>query len=326
MGTGDWNDGMNKVGAGGKGESVWVAWFQIAICKEFARVAAERGDTQRANECRNRAEQLRQAIEAHAWDGAWYLRAFYDDGSPLGSAKNLECQIDSLTQSWAVISGAGDPERSRRAMQSVLDSLVRWRDKLVLLFDPPFDIGLGPQSQHPGYIKGYVPGIRENGGQYTHAACWVVLALAQLGRSEEAFKVWNLLDPIRHGETIEEVARYRVEPYVVAGDVYGRPPHVGRGGWTWYTGSAGWLYRVGLEAVLGFRREGDRLRIAPCIPKEWEGFRITYRHGSAIYHIRVENRGSGEQPGVWLDGEVVPEGLVTLAEDGREHEVRVVLG
>jgi cyclic beta-1,2-glucan synthetase len=324
MGTGDWNDGMNRVGSGGKGESVWGAWFQLTCLKQFADLAEARGDGERAREYRARAEQLRAAVEEHAWDGAWYLRAYFDDGTPLGSAGNDECRIDSLPQTWAVLSGAGEPGRARQALAAVERRLVRRADRLVLLFTPPFDRG----PLHPGYVKGYVPGIRENGGQYTHAATWVVQALALLGQGGKAVEVFDMLSPTGHAATAGQLARYRVEPYVVAGDVYGEPPHTGRGGWTWYTGSAGWLYRVGLETILGFHKVGDRLEVRPVIPAGWKGFAITYRHGSATYRIAVENAHGVEQGvrGVWVDGEPQEGGGIDLKDDGRTHEVRVEMG
>ena len=324
MGTGDWNDGMNQVGAEGKGESVWNGWFMLATLREFAGLAEQRGDAARAAWCRERAEALRRALEEHAWDGGWYRRAYFDDGTPLGSAQNDECQIDSIAQSWAVISGAGDPERARQAMVAVEERLVRDADRMILLFAPPFDRG----SLEPGYIKGYVPGIRENGGQYTHAATWVVLATALLGRGERALELFGLLNPVRHAATPEEVTRYMVEPYVMAADVYGAPPHTGRGGWTWYTGAAGWLYRVGLEAILGFRRRGDRLKIEPCVAPDWPRYELTYRHRSATYHIIVENAaGTGRGVrAVTVDATDVPDGEITLMDDGKAHAVRVELG
>jgi cellobiose phosphorylase len=324
MGTGDWNDGMNQVGAGGQGESVWNGWFTLATLREFAGLAEQRKDTARASWCRERAEALREALEEHAWDGGWYRRAYFDDGTPLGSAQNDECRIDSIAQSWAVISGAGDPERARQAMAAVEDHLVRDADQMILLFAPPFDRGV----LEPGYIKGYVPGIRENGGQYTHAATWVVLATALLGRGGRALEQFALLNPIRHATTPEQVARYKVEPYVMAADVYGAPPHTGRGGWTWYTGSASWMYRVGLEAILGFRRRGERLRIEPCVAADWPGYELTYRHRSATYHIVVENAartGRGVRA-VTLDAQAVPDGEIQMMDDGKAHTVRVVLG
>jgi cellobiose phosphorylase len=324
MGTGDWNDGMNKVGAHGKGESVWNGWFFVTVLKAFAELAGRRGDAPRAAWCRERAEALRAALEANAWDGAWYRRAYFDDGTSLGSAQNDECQIDAIPQAWAVISGAADPSRAQRAMAAVEERLVRPEGKLIQLFDPPFDKG----ALQPGYIKGYVPGIRENGGQYTHAATWVALAAALQGRGDRALELWNLLNPIHHATTSSEVRRYKVEPYVVCADVYGVPPHVGRGGWTWYTGSASWLYRVALEAILGLRLTGDTLRIEPCIPPGWPGYEVAYRHGSATYRIRVDNAaGTGRGVrSVTVDGQPAAGEVVPLRDDGREHDVRVTLG
>jgi cellobiose phosphorylase len=324
MGTGDWNDGMNKVGAHGTGESVWNGWFFVTVLKAFAELAGRRGDAHRAAWCKERAEMLRAALEANAWDGGWYRRAYFDDGTPLGSAQNDECQIDAIPQAWAVISGAADPARAQRAMAAVEQRLVRPDGKLIQLFDPPFDKG----ALQPGYIKGYVPGIRENGGQYTHAATWVALAVALQGRGDRALELWNMLNPIYHAATRAEVQRYKVDPYVVCADVYSVPPHVGRGGWTWYTGSASWLYRVALEAILGFRLTGDTLRVEPCVPSGWPGYEITYRHRSATYRIRVENAaGTGRGVrSVTLDGQTVEGGAVPLRDDGREHEIRVTLG
>ena len=324
MGTGDWNDGMNQVGAEGKGESVWNGWFMLATLREFASLADERTDTARATWCRERADALRRALEEHAWDGGWYRRAYFDDGTPLGSAQNDECKIDSIAQSWAVISGAGDPARARQAMAAVEDHLVRDADQMILLFAPPFDRG----SLEPGYIKGYVPGIRENGGQYTHAATWVVLATALLGQGERALELFALLNPVSHAATPEGVARYKVEPYVVSADVYGAPPHTGRGGWTWYTGSASWLYRVALEAILGFRLRDDVLRIEPCVAPRWQRYELTYRHRSATYHISVENAaGTGRGVrAVTVDAQTTLDGAIPLVDDGKVHEVRVELG
>jgi cyclic beta-1,2-glucan synthetase len=322
MGTGDWNDGMNRVGAGGKGESVWNGWFQITILRRFADLAEGRGEADQARRYREQAERLRAAVEEHAWDGRWYLRAWFDDGTPLGSAKNEECRIDSLSQSWAVLSGAADPERARLALAAVDELLVRRADRLIQLFAPPFDRG----SLQPGYIKGYVPGIRENGGQYTHAATWVVLAFALLGDGDRAVELFDLLNPIGHAASPEAVERYKVEPYVVVADVYSEPPHIGRGGWTWYTGSAGWLYRVGLEGILGFHLRGSRLVLDPHISSKWPRYEITYRYRSATYHITVENP-QGVQGGVQrldVDGRVCD--AIDLIDDGGRHEVRVVLG
>ena len=322
MGSGDWNDGMNAVGAGGRGESVWVAWFQIVCLSEFAGVADRRGDAAFAATCRSRVEHLRGAVERSAWDGGWYRRAYFDDGTPLGSALNDECQIDSIAQSWAVIAGDAAPARAGAAMDAVVRRLVRPADRLILLFDPPFDAG----PLRPGYIKGYVPGVRENGGQYTHAATWVVKALADLGRRADAFAAFALINPVRSTDTPAGVERYRGEPYVVAGDVYGRPPHVGRAGWTWYTGSAAWLYRVGLEDILGFRRTGSRLRIEPCIPSDWSGFEVRYRFGQTVYRIEVINGPATTPTRVTVDGVEVADGAIPLIDDGRERAVSVQLG
>ncbi|MGH7224992.1 MAG: GH36-type glycosyl hydrolase domain-containing protein, partial [Gemmataceae bacterium] len=324
MCTGDWNDGMNKVGAEGKGESVWNGWFLLTCLRRFAELAEARGDAAWANTCREQAERLRAAIEEHAWDGDWYRRAFFDDGTPLGSAENDECQIDSIAQSWAVISGAADPERARRAMAAVDEKLVRRDPGMILLFTPPFDKG----HLHPGYIKGYLPGIRENGGQYTHASTWAIEAAALLGQGDRAKEYFDLLSPVQHTRTPELVERYKVEPYVVVADIYGHPPHEGRGGWTWYTGSGGWLYRVMLESILGFHLRGDRLRVEPCIPKAWKSFAITFRHRSATYRITVENP-HGVERGVKtiaIDGRKQENRDMVLADDEQTHEVQIVLG
>jgi cellobiose phosphorylase len=324
MGTGDWNDGMNKVGAGGKGESVWNGWFFVSVLRAFTGIAQQRGDGSRVAWCEERAEALRAALETHAWDGAWYRRAYFDDGTPLGSSQNDECQIDAIPQAWAVISGSADAVRARSAMNAVQTRLVRPNDKLIQLFDPPFDKG----SLHPGYIKGYVPGIRENGGQYTHAATWVALATALQGDGDRALELWNLINPVYHATTPVETQHYKVEPYVVCADVYGASPHTGRGGWTWYTGSASWLYRVALEAILGFRRTGATLQFEPCIPRNWEKYEITYRYGAARYRIHIDNqarKGRGVRS-VVVDGQPAPDRTVTLRDDGATHEVRVELG
>ena len=325
IGAGDWNDGMNRVGHDGRGESVWLGWFLLMNLQDFAGVAESRGDDERAQRWRNAVASLQSRLEAEAWDGEWYKRAFFDDGTPLGSAANDECRIDSIAQSWAVISGAGDPQRARRAMESVEHHLVRRDDRLLLLFTPPFDT----TPLDPGYIKGYLPGVRENGGQYTHAAVWSAVALAMLGDGGTALEMFNLLSPIHHAGDRTAVELYKVEPYAVAADVYSVPPNVGRGGWTWYTGAAGWLYRLGLEWILGFQKQGTALRIDPCIPRGWKHYEIAYRHGGTLYRIAVENP-DGVCRGVSslsLDGNPLPaDALVPLADDGREHHVQVVLG
>ena len=330
IGTGDWNDGMNKVGEEGKGESVWLGWFLHTTLSGFASIADGRGEKNRAAAWVRHAESLRRALERDAWDGDWYLRGYYDDGTPLGSASSDECRIDSIAQSWGVISGAADPARAAGAMAAVDQHLVRRSDGLVLLFDPPFD----RTPREPGYIKGYPPGIRENGGQYTHGAIWSTIAFAMLGDGDKAAGLFSMLNPINRSDSRAAVHRYKVEPYVVSADVYSQPPHVGRGGWTWYTGSAGWMYRAGLEWILGFRVQGTQLRLDPCIPKAWQGFEIGYRYRSARYEIVVENPdGVNRGVGSWIcDG--VPQPLpppgdparLILADDGAIHHVRVVLG
>lgn len=325
IGAGDWNDGMNRVGHEGKGESVWLGWFLLANLGEFARIADLRAEGERSARWRMMADSLKVSLEAEGWDGEWYRRAFFDDGTPLGSAMSDECQIDSIAQSWAVLSGAGEEERVRKAMESVERRLVRWEDRLLMLFSPPFD----KTRLDPGYIKGYIPGIRENGGQYTHASIWSVIAFSMLGEGDKSVDLFNLLNPIQHASSRAKVHRYKVEPYAVAADVYSEDPNVGRGGWTWYTGAAGWLYRAGLEWILGFRKRGSALRIDPCVPRGWKQFEIAYRHGSTLYRITVENpkgvcRGVSS---VSLDGTpLVGERLVPLSDDGREHRVQVVIG
>ncbi|MGB5512894.1 MAG: phosphorylase, partial [Thermoanaerobaculia bacterium] len=325
MGAGDWNDGMNRVGHEGRGESVWLGWFLLENLKEFAEIADSREEVERAARWRNVAASLDASLEREAWDGAWYKRAFFDDGTPLGSAENDECQIDSISQSWAVLSGAGNEARARLAMESVERRLVRRESGLLLLFSPPFD----RTPLDPGYIKGYVPGIRENGGQYTHAAIWSVAAFAMLGEGDKAADLFNLLNPIHHSSEWADLHRYKVEPYAIAADVYSEPPHEGRGGWTWYTGAAAWFYRAGLEWILGFQKRGSALSIDPCIPQDWKRFEIVYRHGDTLYRITVENpkgvcRGVSR---ISLDGTQLPgETLVPLVNDAREHQVQVVLG
>jgi cyclic beta-1,2-glucan synthetase len=325
MGTGDWNDGMNLVGAEGKGESVWLAWFLHPILSHWAEVAEARGEGQRATIWRSHAIALKESLEREAWDGSWYRRAYFDDGTPLGSAVNDVCRIDSIAQSWSVISGGIDAARSQQAMSAVDESLVRRGDGLVLLLTPPFD----GTPLEPGYIKGYPPGVRENGGQYTHAAVWSIIAFATQGDGDKAAELFALLNPINHSSTAAAAHRYKVEPYVVAGDVYAEPPHVGRGGWTWYTGAAGWMYRAGLEWILGLRVRDTRLFLDPCIPRTWPGFTIAFRHQAARYDIVVENprRVSRGVSAVELDGVTVAGARsIPLADDDKTHRIRVVLG
>ncbi|MBI5954738.1 MAG: hypothetical protein HY865_24025 [Chloroflexi bacterium] len=313
MGAGDWNDGMNRVGAGGEGESVWLGWFLYATLMNFAKVGAEED----AASYREQAEQLRTALEASTWDGAWYRRAYYDNGKPLGSAENHDCQIDSISQSWAVISGAADPERARAAMESLNQLLVRRDDDLILLLKPPFDRTI----HDPGYIKGYQPGIRENGGQYTHAAIWAIWAFAELGQCDRVVELFDLINPIHHSDLPDKSAHYRVEPYVIAADICSASSHAGRGGWTWYTGSASWMYRLVVEKIIGLQKEGNRLRFKPCLPKDWREVEVRYRFGATSYHIRIEViEGKGS---LSLDGRLLDLDYVPLVDDGGEHQVLV---
>jgi len=323
MHGGDWNDGMNRVGIEGRGESVWLGWFLCATLAAFAPIAASFGDRARSEQWRAHADALAKAVDREAWDGAWYRRAYFDDGTPLGSAYNRECRIDSIAQSWAVMSAAGDPVRARQAMEAVSEYLVKRGDDLVLLFTPPFDAS----SPDPGYIQGYLPGVRENGGQYTHAAAWCVIAFAMLGEGERAFELFSMLNPINHAATRGAAHRYKIEPFVVAGDVYSEPPHAGRGGWSWYTGAAGWLYRAGIEYLLGVRVEGAHVRIAPCIPRDWPNYTVRYRRGGATYVIRVDNpsRLATGEVDIAVDGEPIVGDRFAVADDGREHRVDVRL-
>jgi cyclic beta-1,2-glucan synthetase len=326
IGGGDWNDGMNRVGDQGLGESVWLGWFLHTTLWEFAKHAEARGDHVRAQAWRRHVGLLKAALEEDGWDGDWYRRAYFDDGTPLGSVVSAECRIDSIAQSWAVISGAAEPARGARAMAAVEEYLVRRGQELILLFTPPFDRA----PVDPGYIKGYPPGVRENGGQYTHAAIWAVMAFAALGDGDKANELFSILNPINRASTRAGVHRYKVEPYVIAADVYAERPHTGRGGWTWYTGSAGWMYRAGIEWLLGFRLRGATLYLDPCIPRAWRRFEIEFRYHASHYQITIENplgvsRGLAEME---VDGRPVDaaDGRLALSDDGQSRRVRVVLG
>jgi cyclic beta-1,2-glucan synthetase len=326
MGTGDWNDGMNLVGHHGHGESIWLGFFLCEVLLRFGELARQRGDETVAQRCTVEHAQLKERLEANGWDGAWYRRAYFDDGTPLGSSANAECRIDSIAQSWGVLSGAAQPARARTAMDAVPKHLVRPENHLVQLLDPPFN----QQGPNPGYIAGYVPGVRENGGQYTHGAIWAAMAFAALGRPEDAWAVFDIINPVRHALTPEDVARYKVEPYVVAADVYSVAPHIGRGGWSWYTGSAGWMYRLIVESLLGLRLEtsgdGARLRLAPCLPADWPGYSMQYCYRETIYNIEVLQSGKGAAPtGVWLDDVPQADACIPLLDDGKAHRVRVTL-
>jgi len=320
MGSGDWNDGMNLVGIEGKGESVWLAFFLGHVLNEFAPVARARGDATFAERCMAEASALFGRVETGAWDGGWYRRAYFDDGTPLGSAANDECRIDSISQSWAVLSSGGEPTRARTAMDAVYTNLVRRDDAIIQLLTPPFD----QSAHHPGYIRGYVPGVRENGGQYTHGAIWTVMAFAALGDAHRAWELMDMINPINHGRTAHGAEIYRVEPYVVSADVYAMAPYIGRGGWSWYTGSAGWMYRLLVESLLGLDRRVDTLRLAPCLPAHWREFTIDYRFHETTFHITVEQSSSSEgATTVWVDGELQADAVIPLRDDRVPHDVRV---
>jgi cyclic beta-1,2-glucan synthetase len=323
IGVGDWNDGMNRVGHEGRGESTWLGFFIYTILRDFIPLCETRGLAPTATRFRDVSRQLSARLEA-AWDGEWYRRGYYDDGRPLGSAQNDECRIDSISQSWSLLSGAVPRRFADRAMDAVRSALIERTSRIMLLLRPPFD----KSDQDPGYIKGYPPGIRENGGQYTHAAVWALMAIAKQGNGDEAAELFHMLNPINHARTRSDAERYKTEPYVLDGDVYARPPHAGRGGWSWYTGSAGWLYRAGLENILGLRRRGDHFMITPCVPSAWGRFVIEWRHLDTTYEIIVNN-----PDGVWtgvvgaqLDGVEVDHRSIPLVNDGRAHAVQVTMG
>jgi cyclic beta-1,2-glucan synthetase len=321
IGTGDWNDGMSRVGAEGRGESVWLAWFLIATLRSFAEHADAKGDHNESLWMRQHADAYAAAVEASGWDGQWYRRAYYDDGTPLGSATSDECRIDSIAQSWSVIAGAGSFARRHLAMRALNEHLVREDVRVIMLLTPPFEQG----THDPGYIMGYLPGVRENGAQYTHAALWAVMATARQGDGDRAFELLQMINPLTRSATAEDMQRYKVEPYVVAADVYTAPSHLGRGGWTWYTGSASWMYRVGLEEILGFRKVGNSLRVEPCVPTAWNAYELSYRFGQATYEIEVRDP-AGVQHGsaeVTVDGTPVPDGTIPLVDDGQRHHVVV---
>jgi cyclic beta-1,2-glucan synthetase len=323
IGAGDWNDGMNRVGHQGRGESTWLGWFLHDVLSRFGALCEARDDGDRASRYRGEAARLAQSLEL-AWDGNWYRRGYFDDGTPLGSAQSDECKIDSVAQSWAVLSGAAPARRAERAMDAVRTLLIRRPAQVILLLTPPFDHA----ASDPGYIKSYVPGVRENGGQYTHAAVWTAMAIAKLGNGDEAVELFHMLNPINHARSPQEVERYKVEPYVVAADVYAHPLHVGRGGWTWYTGSAGWLYRLGLESILGLTRHGATFTVDPCIPASWPGYTMEWRVDQTLYEISVENpqqrcRGVASAT---LDGAEVDPMAIPLTGDAGRHQIRIVMG
>lgn len=322
IGSGDWNDGFSRIGIKGKGESVWLGWFLITTLNRFAKICDMREDHSRAEDYRQRVQQLIESMESAGWDGGWYRRAYFDDGTTLGSARNSECQIDAIAQSWSVISGGAKASRAKDAMAALENYLWKKEEGILLLLTPPF----GRSEPDPGYIQGYVPGVRENGGQYTHGAIWAILAFSLLGEGNKATELFNMLNPINHARTPQEVARYKVEPYVMAADVYAIAPHTGRGGWTWYTGAAGWMYQAGLEGILGFHKQGEELSLKPCIPENWPSYEMEYKYKSSVYRIRVENphrRSTGVQQ-TFLDQEAT-QFPIKLKDDGQEHWIRVLL-
>jgi len=320
IGSGDWNDGMNRVGEQGQGESVWLGFFLYDVLLQFAQTARVHNDTVYADRCEERASTLRDNLEKHGWDGAWYRRAYFDDGTPLGSVANDECRIDSIAQSWSVLSGATSDQRRQQAMTSLDQHLVRRESKLIQLLDPPFD----RSALDPGYIKGYVPGVRENGGQYTHAAVWAAMAFAALGDSALAWELTRMINPVSHSDSAAGIETYKIEPYVLAADVYAVAPHVGRGGWSWYTGSAGWMYRLIVESLLGFHLEGERLRIRPVLPADWTIFELRYRFRETDYHATVWQTAAdtGLQQ-IAVDGVIQEGDEIALIDDGRDHMIEI---
>jgi cellobiose phosphorylase len=319
IGTGDWNDGMDQVGNEGKGESVWLAFFLYDVLIRFTAVAKVFADPEFADTCKKAAKKLQKNIETSAWDGEWYKRAWFDDGTPLGTSENDECRIDAIAQSWSVLSGAGADDRQQKAMTSLDKHLVRRDLNLIQLLDPPFD----KQGLNPGYIKGYVPGVRENGGQYSHAAIWALMAFAKLGKREKVWELFSMVQPIGHGSDAAAAQIYKVEPYVMAADVYANPTHEGRGGWTWYTGSSGWMYQFMLHSLIGLSRKENELSFQPCFPLDWESIGITYRFESSVYHITVFQVPNQEKSHWTINGKEGTGNTIPLTDDGQEHEVRV---
>ncbi|WP_346237629.1 GH36-type glycosyl hydrolase domain-containing protein [Niabella insulamsoli] len=321
IGSGDWNDGMDKVGEHGKGESVWLGFFLYDVLIKFASIAEQQKDEAFHQKCISEAERLKSNINENAWDGEWYRRAYFDDGTPLGSSQNEECRIDSISQSWSVISGAGAPGRTEKAMASLNEHLIDRENGIIKLLTPAFD----KSDLYPGYIKGYVPGVRENGGQYTHAAIWTMMAFAMIKDKERVWELFSMVNPVNHAVTKDETQKYKVEPYVMAADVYGVAPHEGRGGWTWYTGSAGWTYQLALEHILGLKRKGDELHIDPCIPDDWPGFEVNYKFGNTLYQLHVRNEKRDGSKSIVIDENATADDFIRLADDGQVHRVTVLL-
>jgi cyclic beta-1,2-glucan synthetase len=321
MGSGDWNDGMDKVGIHGKGESVWLAFFLYDVLIMFSKISQAKNDSEYSEKCKSAEEKLRMNIEANGWDGDWYRRAYFDDGRPLGSHLNDECKIDSISQSWSVLSGAANITRSETAMESAYKNLVRKDISLIQLLNPAFDTS----DLNPGYIKGYVAGVRENGGQYTHAAVWLIMAFAARRKNQRVWELLSMINPVNHTKTAADAMRYKAEPYVVAADVYAAEKHAGRGGWTWYSGSAGWMYQLILESFLGIKRTGELLHIEPCIPADWQSFKVDYRYEQTVYHITVLQSQESNASKFSVDGLVQAEPVIHLVNDNREHGVQVII-
>ena len=324
MGSGDWNDGMNRVGHKGSGESVWLAFFLYDTLKSFETLARQRNNIEFADKCHAHAKSLQNNIETHAWDGKWYLRAFFDDGSPLGSARNNQCRVDLLPQSWAILSGAADQQKANQALQAALNSLIDPKTRTIRLLDPPFD----GTEMDPGYICGYIPGVRENGGQYTHAAIWAAIAVARTHNAEQAWRLFSMINPIHRSDSPETASVYKVEPYVVAADVYSALGHEGRGGWTWYTGSSGWMYQLLVEHLLGLRLQVDTLSFSPLLPAEWNEYTLHYCYRNTFFHIRIVKTG----PETWnvkrvlLDNIEQQDKKIHLVDDRIEHYAVVEVG
>lgn len=318
MGSGDWNDGMSTVGNQGKGESVWLGWFLYTILESFINICDYKKDVVNMERYKEYLQFIKENIEKNAWDGSWYRRAYFDNGTPLGSIENEECTIDSLSQSWSVLSGAGKEDRVKEAMAAVERNLIKKDKGIIALLTPAFD----KSTLQPGYIKGYLPGVRENGGQYTHAAIWVVLAFSKLKMEDKAWSLFNMINPINHTKSYFNCQNYKVEPYVMTADIYDVEPHIGRGGWSWYTGAASWMYRTGIEGILGLKLKGkDGFYVDPCIPKDWSEYEIVYNRGNCKYNIKVIRENKKE---LWVDGELKEENIIPIFEEGT-HEIKVVI-
>jgi len=329
IGAGDWNDGMNRVGEGGKGESVWLGFFIYEILNQFRVYAQNRGDSKRAEDYERTAQKLKKNLNSEGWDGEWFLRAFYDDGTPLGSSENQEGRIDAISQAWSVITGAAEESKGEKALLSAEKYLVSEQDRIIRLLTPPFDV----TKKNPGYIKGYIPGVRENGGQYTHAAVWLIKAMAEKKLGDKAVKYLNMINPVNHSATPDDVQRYKVEPYVISADVYGEPPLKGMGGWSWYTGSGGWFYRVALESILGLKYQKNSITLEPSISSGWDTYEINLKpgDGNTMYQIHIDNPDALESGLLYgkIDGEKAFSGerkvSIPIENDGLNHTVELYL-